>query len=153
MKKYSNFLLDTLKEWFFIIWTAPQELLGSIVSVVVGAEEHEYKIDDKTYVYYLAKRFNNTWSGVSLGDYIIFAKGNFVDDINVRHEYGHQIQSLILGPLYLIVIGLPSFIGNIWDRVIHKNWSCLDRVAWYYTQPHEHWADKIGGITLEDRGV
>ena len=24
------------------------------------------------------------------------------------HEYGHTIQSLILGPLYLIVIGIPS---------------------------------------------
>ena len=26
------------------------------------------------------------------------------------HEYGHTIQSLILGPLYLIVIGIPSTI-------------------------------------------
>lgn len=28
----------------------------------------------------------------------------------VVHEYGHTIQSLLLGPLYLPVIGLPSLI-------------------------------------------
>lgn len=28
----------------------------------------------------------------------------------VVHEYGHCIQSLIFGPLYLMVFGLPSFI-------------------------------------------
>ena len=26
------------------------------------------------------------------------------------HEYGHTIQSLILGPLYLFVVGIPSFV-------------------------------------------
>ena len=26
------------------------------------------------------------------------------------HEYGHTVQSLILGPLYLLVIGLPSVL-------------------------------------------
>lgn len=28
------------------------------------------------------------------------------------HEYGHSIQSLILGPLYLPVVGLPSALWN-----------------------------------------
>lgn len=50
--------------------------------------------------------------GVSLGLFI------FVDQADVNrphqklsaHEFGHTIQSLILGPLYLILIGLPSFI-------------------------------------------
>ena len=35
------------------------------------------------------------------------------DEISRRiliHEYGHTIQSLLLGPLYLIVIGIPSFL-------------------------------------------
>lgn len=42
-----------------------------------------------------------------------------VDELSNRllvHEYGHTIQSLILGPLYLIVIGIPStlwgFLGG-----------------------------------------
>lgn len=32
----------------------------------------------------------------------------------VVHEYGHTIQSLMLGPLYLIVIGIPSLL---WARL------------------------------------
>ena len=33
------------------------------------------------------------------------------------HEYGHTIQSLILGPLYLIVIGIPS---TLWGFLFAK---------------------------------
>ena len=29
------------------------------------------------------------------------------------HEYGHTIQSIILGPLFLLVIGIPSCIWQI----------------------------------------
>jgi len=35
------------------------------------------------------------------------------DEIEQRtlvHEYGHTIQSIILGPLYLLIIGIPSSI-------------------------------------------
>ena len=28
----------------------------------------------------------------------------------IRHEYGHTVQSLILGPIWSFVIGLPSLI-------------------------------------------
>ncbi len=47
------------------------------------------------------------YSSVSLGGFIFIGRGR--DDI-VPHEYGHSIQSLILGPLYLLVIGLPSIV-------------------------------------------
>lgn len=44
-------------------------------------------------------------SGITLGNYII------VNNIkHLRHELGHTRQSKILGPLYLLVIGLPSLI-------------------------------------------
>lgn len=153
MKTKKQYLLNEFKEWVIVFWTFIQSLIGMILVAVTGAQESKITINGKDYKFYLAKRLNNTWSGVSLGDYIVFAKENFVDEINIRHEYGHQVQSMILGPLYLIIIGIPSFLGNIWDRIAHIDWSCLDRVTWYYTQPWEHWADKIAGITLEDRGV
>lgn len=28
----------------------------------------------------------------------------------LAHEYGHSLQSMLLGPLYLFVIGIPSFV-------------------------------------------
>ena len=107
------------------IWQLPQNLLGLIVAAVTRA----VKDTNGAYVTY-RYRF-----GVSLGNYIIF--GGSYSTRDLRHEQGHQKQSLYLGPLYLIVIGLPSVIGNL-----------LDRFLWfdYYKQPWEAWADKLGGV-------
>ena len=62
------------------------------------------------------------------------------------HEQGHQKQSRYLGWFYLIIIGLPSLLGNIYDRVAHKDWSSKDSIKWYYNQPWEKWADHLGGV-------
>lgn len=43
--------------------------------------------------------------GISLGMFIFSP-----DERLMVHEYGHTYQSLLLGPLYLIVIGIPSAI-------------------------------------------
>ena len=44
---------------------------------------------------------------VTLGNYV-FVGLNSEYRKTVKHELGHTIQSKILGPLYLIVIGIPS---------------------------------------------
>lgn len=44
---------------------------------------------------------------VTLGNYV-FVGLNSEYKKTVKHELGHTIQSKILGPLYLIVIGIPS---------------------------------------------
>ncbi len=50
----------------------------------------------------------NRPSSVSLG-WFIFIEKDYPKPL-LAHEYGHTIQSLILGPLYFPLIGLPSFI-------------------------------------------
>jgi hypothetical protein len=67
----------------------------------------------------------------------------FLQDIGIQHELGHSIQSLILGPLYLIVIGLPSWIWFTW-----YNNGKDKRVSyyWFYT---EAWANKLAKINLQ----
>ena len=64
----------------------------------------------------------------------------------IRHEQGHQKQSLYLGWLYLIIIGIPSFCGNIFDRLFHRKWDVSKRYDWYFSQPWEKWADELGGV-------
>lgn len=89
-------------------------------------------------------------SGVSLGDFIVLNYyqycGKGCSRQAVAHEYGHSRQSLILGWLYLPLVGLPSAIGNIWDRLFHKNWTSEQRKKWYYSRYPENWADKLGGV-------
>lgn len=80
--------------------------------------------------------------GISLGN-IILVDCDYKGNANTwNHEWGHTIQSRILGPLYLFIVGIPSFI-----------WACLygtklfpyKRNGYYKVYP-ENWADKLGGV-------
>ena len=77
--------------------------------------------------------------GVSLGDYILLYP-SYNKEIVIKHERGHQKQSLYFGWFYLLLIGLPSALGNIYARIFHKD------SKWYYNQPWEKWADKLGHV-------
>lgn len=120
------------------IWQLPQNLLGLLVILFTKAEKTNP-------FYWRTSKYN---LGVSLGRYIIFGavSDRYIKWQTVKHEQGHQKQSLYLGWLYLLVIGLPSVIGNLYDRIAHKRWSYEDREKWYYNQPWEKWADKLGGV-------
>ncbi len=82
--------------------------------------------------------------GVSLGLFAFVPKRSSKDMYEhlIRHEYGHCCQSMILGPLYLPLIGLPSIIWNITpilNSYRHKN-----RIM-YETFYTESWANRLGG--------
>lgn len=95
--------------------------------------------------------------GVSLGDYIILDYKSYYPyrlyssvRNTVKHEHGHQVQSRILGPLYLILVGISSAIfNNLWDRIAHRKWPAAKRTKWYYSRYPEKWADKLGGAVRE----
>ena len=74
---------------------------------------------------------------VTLGNHIFLSPR--ATDTTVRHEWGHTRQSLILGPLYLIVIGIPSIIWAATHRTIAPNTDYFD----FFT---EKWANKLGGV-------
>ncbi len=57
------------------------------------------------------------------------------------HEWGHSIQSLIFGPAYLLVIGLPSIL-----RGFSSHWHNKNDTWEYYGGFPENWADKIGEV-------
>lgn len=59
----------------------------------------------------------------------------------IKHEYGHTIQSLILGPFYLPVIGVPSFL---WCNVPGCGMSWRNGKVSYFSIWHERWADRCG---------
>ena len=78
------------------------------------------------------------WSyggAVTLGEYIFTDRDASVDILT--HEYGHVVQSRMFGPLYLIVIGLPSMI----HAGLHKS-VCGDKPYSHFCT--EKWADKLG---------
>lgn len=115
-----------MKRFILYIWQLPQNIIGWIITLFLP---HAFTSNGCEFY-----KWNG--NGVSLGNYIIIPKYKRTIFI-VRHEYGHHIQSTYLGPLYLIVIGIPSAIGNILHRFIKFN---------YYKQPWEAWANRLGGV-------
>lgn len=126
MEKFKRILL-----W---IWQLPQNLLGLLLMLILQGET-KHKLGSVRFYY-----FSKFPGGVTLGEYIFVGTKK---ETTVKHEFGHVIQSRILGPLYLIVIGLFS-IGHAWlNEVI----GCCDRHSdGYYHFWTEKWANRLGGV-------
>ena len=114
------------------IWQLPQHLVGLLILLFIKGEA-KHKFDGITYYYY-----DPFPGGISLGNYMIL--GDKWSE-SIKHEYGHSIQSRILGPIYLIVIGLPSITwAGLYGSIIRKTHNG------YYKFYTEKWADKLGGV-------
>ena len=134
-------ILQTTPKWISwllvildFIWELPQNIIGFLIALFFGFDSvsRETLNDGKALVF--------TWKlskwNISLGWFQIVSKN--ASKTTVSHEVGHSHQSLYLGWLYLIFIGLPS---NIWAGLIHKH---TDKsYYWFYT---ERWADHCAGI-------
>lgn len=77
---------------------------------------------------------------VSLGKYIFVSP--YVPDDIIKHEWGHTRQSLMLGPLYLIIIGIPSILWAATHKLVAPGRN-------YYQFYTEAWANKLGGVNLK----
>lgn len=133
MKKISNYIKDSIK-W---LWQFPQNMLAlCIEGILCQAAYREGKAGGNTII------VNNILPlTLSLGDYL------FVNPMSsqksIQHECGHSKQSDILGPLYLIVIGIPSLLHSIVHYLCNKI-----GIKWnYYSFYSEYWANKLVGIT------
>ena len=120
-------------------WALPQTLLGLILR---GCGYKE--ITDCNYPELFIEVSWLKDSNFSLGRHV-FIHGDFwgIDFDTIHHELGHSRQSLILGPLYLPVIALPSLMWHVWYYYIGKP-KCS--YYWFYT---ERWANRLAGIEIE----
>ena len=117
------------------IWGLPQNLIGLILYIFL-APKHPHKQYKQSYVCVMPKSWG---TGVSLGMFIFVS--NIDNEKTIKHEYGHTIQSMILGVLYLLVIGLPSIIwAGCFDKYREKH-----NIS-YYSLYTEKWADKLGEV-------
>ena len=126
----------SLKTAVLYIWQAPQVLLGYAMLLVM-------KIFHKSVVHFGTDpngvqlwRSDGMRGAISLGMLTIHSNWN-MGPADIRHELGHTKQSRILGPFYLIIIGIPS--------LLHAAFWKPDKGD-YYAYWTEKWADKLGGI-------
>lgn len=133
---------------FFLIWEFPQNFLGIIVYTIM---RHKHKVisteKESRHLF-----IETPVTGVSLGYFIFWTTaGNrfthLVNDCRM-HEYGHSRQSAILGPLYLVVIGIPSLARVLYGMWFKRKFG----YQWpnYFSAFPESWADKLGGVTASE---
>lgn len=123
--------MKKIKEILLWIWQLPQNLAGLVV-MPFYKKDRSIRYKDRTIRY--CPRFPG---GISLGFYVYVGSTNMK---TIAHEWGHTRQSNMLGPLYLLVIGLPSII---WAAFYRYDPSDPHGYYRFYT---EKWADKLGGV-------
>lgn len=98
--------------------------LYSIISITIQLTWGSIQTFFGLLLYFVNKKSEIIWNngsfivlwdhkgGVSLGLFVFVDKNVDIKrrQYLIDHELGHTIQSLVLGPLYLFIIGLPSFI-------------------------------------------
>lgn len=114
------------------IWQLPQNILGFLYKKLFFSKSENFR--DCTVIK------KSSAGSVSLGNYLFIYKYTANYDKTLLHEYGHHKQSLYLGPLYLLIIGIPSICwAGLRRQGFFKNKS-------YYSFYPEKWADKLGGV-------
>ena len=134
-------------------WGLPQTLLGFFVWVSCwGCPRESYRC-----------AFVTTWArkdGLSLGPFVFVpdalagatrADRAFRERMRgelLVHEYGHTIQSLIFGPLYLPVFAIPSFV---WAGAPALRRRRREGKLYYYDFYPERIANLLGELVTGER--
>ena len=115
-------------------WGIGQTLLGAIVFLKNIRQVH------RIYRGCIETRWNSP-CGMSLGLFIFTPKEDIRDTGKIRvHEYGHCIQSMVLGPLYLVVGIISVLWGNLPYFVKRRREKKIPYTACFV----EAWASKWG---------
>ena len=115
-------------------WGLVQTLLGAVVWLACPGCPHS------RYRGAVVTRWRGR-RGLSLGLFVFLPEEE--DAHLLAHEYGHTLKSLLLGPLYLPVIGLPSLV---WAGLPTLERRRTRRKTSYYAFYTERWADRWGGV-------
>lgn len=135
MFEMMKLVMNYIRNLILFIWQLPQHLLAILYIGYLVMMCKDLGVDSR---YKQAIVIPCVMRGaVTLGCYV-FVGLNSEYRKTVKHELGHTIQSKILGPLYLIVIGIPSItycgLRRIFPSLRKKN---------YYNFYTEKWANNL----------
>lgn len=128
-------------------WGLPQTLAGAIVYIMNKSCKH-YSYKGAIVTEWKSK------SSLSLGMFLFVTDDPFYypqyrneydlesfSKMLMIHEYGHTIQSLILGSLYLFLVGIPSIAWSFLSVFVRKRER--DKISYFSAYP-ERWANQLG---------
>ena len=133
MKKILNGLLFVLS----FIWQLPQSLVGLIMLIYFKLRGDLELLSYRKLCF--AFRSSYMSGGISLGNFAFVSNYYKNNDAVIAHEQlGHTWDSKLMGPLYLIIIGLPS--------ILHAS---FDFTECYYDFYTEKWANRHAGVKVD----
>ena len=119
-------------------WGFPQTLLGFVIFLICRKCPHQ------RYHGAIVTRWSNRGS-LGVGMFLFLGED---DPQVVVHEYGHAVQSLILGPLFLPVMGIPSFL---WCNLPPCRRLRREKGVSYYAFYPEKSANFLGRLVTKER--
>ena len=135
------------KRILFIILQCTWGILPTLVGLFFFLKLKDYP--HKTYCGCIDTRWD-TRSGLSLGLFIFTPNDEIEDADKIRvHEYGHCIQSIVLGPLFAVV----GIISLVWGR--HPYFANLreEKNLPYTACFVESWASKWGELATGEEAI
>ena len=123
---------------FLFLWQLPQNLVGIFMWLYFKFNGGVEKIDStKWSTAYSASKMRG---GISLGNFCFLSKNLSKHEESIAHELkGHTWDSRLFGPLYLLVIGLPSIMN-----------ASMDFTKCYYDWFPEKWANRHAGLICDE---
>lgn len=126
-------------KYLLIIWELPQSILAFFIWIYHYANIIRCDNFKLSKIIWLNRNDN---FGISLGRFIFLSKKYEKNEFIQLHEYGHTIQSKILGFLYLFIVGITSLIRSRINISLYN----------YYNGYPEKWANNLVKIKYEKQG-
>ena len=139
MKKIATALFWILS----LTWGLPATLAGAVLALVCLAKGRKpQRFHGNIYFDHVRPKGSN-----NLGPF--FFLGDNAMEVTPWHEAGHGLQNILLGPLFFLVVGIPS---QLWFWHFHRKyadllangWDHAERQRAYDKMPIERWATSWG---------
>lgn len=131
------------KVGFYIVsftWGIIPTIIGFMLALALWVSGHKSSM----WNYVVCFRVGKNWGGLSLGPFV------FTDDRPtyhmLQHEHGHSIQNLMLGPLWVLIVGTPSMCRYLYrEQILYRiNKKAYSELPYYEDIFFERWATKLG---------
>ncbi len=126
--------------YYFLQWTwgIVQNLAGFLIFLVLTAVNPRRARQSFSGATVIKWRLR---SSMGLGMFIFLSDRAFLPQPLLVHEFGHTLQSIILGPLFIPVIGIPSLL---WASLPVFEKLRTEKNISYFAPYFEKWANRLG---------
>jgi hypothetical protein len=136
-----------MKAVLYIVWQCTWGILQTLLGAIFFLNVRHYP--HTTYRGCIDTKWNSR-SGLSLGLFIFTPRDDLLDSDKIRvHEYGHCVQSLVLGPLYLLI----GIVSLIWARNGFFIRLRREKKIPYTSCFVEAWASKWGELATGQKAI